>query len=172
MNLSDLNSIKHTMIELKRSKPGKNPTKHGIVLKGLKPLYQNTLKKYEFVKEYCDDDIFVNILFDIVDKESRLKNKSKYFIDPTDHKVKPRKKLQDEIRIIPWNCSFCKKEIRSKMDDFSVKNFTCKSCYDTYTNDGKIVSELILNNSVEFTEHCKRLINKDRNNFLKYISNK
>ena len=158
------------MIQIKRAKPGKNPTKHGIVLKGPKPLYQQTLKKYEFIKEDCIDDRFVNIMFGIVDRESRSKNKSKYFIDPTDNKVKPRKILQDEIRIIPWNCSFCQKEIQSKMDDFSVKNFTCKSCYDTYTNNGKIVSELILNNSVAFTEHCKRLINKDRKNFLKYIS--
>jgi hypothetical protein len=146
--------------------------KHGIILKGLKPLYQQTLKKHEFIKEHCEDDRFVNIMFGIVDREARSKNKSKYFIDPTDLEVKPRKRLVDEIKIIPWNCSFCKKEIQSKMDDFSVKNFTCKSCYDTYTNNGKIVSELILNNSVEFTEHCKRLINKDRKNFLKYISNK
>ena len=170
MNLLDNDSITHIMIRIKRSKPGKNPTKHGIVLKGLKPLYQNTLKKHEFLKDVCDDDKFLNIMFNIIDKESRIKNKSKFFIDPTDLKIKSKDRLQDEIRIIPWKCSFCQCEIKSKMDNFSVKNFTCKDCYDTYTKDGKIVSELILNNSVEFTEHCKRLINKDRKNFLKYIS--
>ena len=72
MNLLDNDSITHIMIQIKRSKPGKNPTKHGIVLKGLKPLYQNTLKKHEFLKDVCDDDKFLNIMFSIVDKESFL----------------------------------------------------------------------------------------------------
>ena len=58
------------------------------------------------------------------------------------------------------------------MDNFSIKNFVCDDCYTIYVKDEKKISQLILENSVEFTEHCKRLINKDRKTFLKYILNK
>jgi hypothetical protein len=159
-------------MKITRSKPGKNPTKHGIVLKGLKPAYKEVLKKYEFIKDHCGDDNFVNLLFSLTDRENTYKNKSKYFIDPTDGEVKDRKKLKDEIKIVPWKCAYCEKDIKSRMEDFSTKNFTCKKCYETYVKDEKKISQLVLENSVEFTEHCKRLINTDRKTFLKYIQHK
>ena len=158
--------------KIKRGNVGKNPTRHGIILQGLKPRYRNVLKKYEFIKEDCNDDVFVNLLFSLVDRETQYKNQSKFFIDPTDNEIKDRKLLIDEIRIVPWICSFCEKDIKSKMDNFSIKNFVCDNCYDIYVKDEKKISQLILENSVEFTEHCKRLINKDRKTFLKYILNK
>ena len=37
-----------------RSKPGKNPTKHGILLKGLKPAHKEVLKKYSLEKGVID----------------------------------------------------------------------------------------------------------------------
>jgi len=160
------------VIKIKRSKAGKNPTKHGIVLKGLKPTYKETLRKYEFIKDHCDDNQFLYLLFDLVDKENLQKNKSKYFIDPTDGEVKDRKNLNEEIKIVPWKCSYCENAIKSKMDDFSNKNFTCKKCYKAYVKDEKRISQLVLENSVDFTDHCKRLINKDRKTFLKYIQHK
>ena len=155
-----------------RSKPGKNPTRHGIVLRGLKPTYREVLKKYEFIKDLCKDDPFVNLLFSLIDRENLYKNKSKYFIDPTDREVKDRKVLQEEIKIVHWKCSYCECDIKSKMDNFSTKNFTCKNCYKAYVKDEKKISQLVLENSVEFTEHCKKLINKDRKTFLKYIQHK
>ena len=158
-------------MKLRRGKPSKS-TRHGIVIKGLKPSYINALEKYKFINESCKDDNFVNILFNLVDKENHEKNKSKFFIDPTDGEVKDKNKLLDEIRIIPWNCSYCNTKIKSRIEDFSISNFCCDSCYEIYTESGKKVSELVLNNSVAFTEHCKRLINKDRKTFLKYIKNK
>lgn len=158
-------------MNLRRGKPSKH-TRHGILIKGLKPSHVSILDKYKFIKESCQDDIFVKMLFDLVDKENHEKNKSKFFIDPTDGEVKDKNRLLDEIRIIPWNCSYCNTKINSRMEDFSIANFCCDSCYEIYTEDGKKVSELVLNNSVEFTEHCKRLINKDRKTFLKYIKNK
>ena len=155
-------------MDIRRGKPCKH-TRHGIKIKGLKPSYINALEKYPFIKESCKDDNFVKILFNLVDKENYEKNKSKFFIDPTDGEVKDKNRLLDEIRIIPWECSYCKKSINSRMEDFSISNFCCDSCYDVYTDDGKKVSELVLNNSVEFTNHCTRLINKDRKTFIKYI---
>ena len=158
-------------MKLTRGKPSKS-SRHGIVIKNLKPSHINALEKYPYIKESCKDDNFVKILFNLVDKENHEKNKKKFFIDPTDQKIKDKNKLLDEIRIIPWKCSFCDEEIKSRIEDFSIANFCCSSCYEIYTDDGKKVSELILNNSVEFTDHCKRLINKDRKTFLKYIKNK
>ncbi len=159
-------------IKINRGKAGKTPTKHGIILKDLKPRYVNTLKKYEFIKDDCADDNFVHILFSLIDRETTYKNKSKYFIDPTDGEVKDRRVLLEEIKNIPWNCSFCEKDILSRMENFKIKNFVCEDCYEIYAKDEKKVSQLVLENAVNFTEHCKRLINKDRKTFLKYIQNK
>ena len=158
-------------MKLRRGKPSKH-TRHGILIKGLKPSYIGALEKYPFIKESCEDDNFVKILFNLVDKENHEKNKSKFFIDPTDGEIKDKNKLLDEIRIIPWVCSYCKTKINSRIEDFSISNFCCDTCYETYTDNGKKVSELVLNNSVEFTNHCKHLINKDRKTFLKYIKTK
>jgi hypothetical protein len=159
-------------MKIRRSNRGKNPTRHGIVLKGLKPTYKEVLKKYEFIKDHCGDDNFINLLFSLIDRENIHKNKSKYFIDPTDGEVKDRRLLQEEIKIVPWKCSYCECKIKSKMDDFSTKNFTCKKCYKAYVKDEKKISQLVLENSVEFTEFCKKLINRDRKTFLKYIKHK
>tara|TARA_R110000787_G_scaffold160480_2_gene274127 strand:+ start:389 stop:868 length:480 start_codon:yes stop_codon:yes gene_type:complete len=159
-------------MKITRSKAGKNPTRHGIVLRGLKPTYKEVLKKHEFIKDHCKDDNFVHLLFSLIDRENIQKNKSKYFIDPTDGEVKDRKILIDEIKIVPWKCSYCECKIKSKMEDFSTKNFTCKKCYKAYVKDEKKISQLVLENSVEFAELCKRLINRDRKTFLKYIQNK
>ena len=159
------------MMKIHRGKPS-SLTRFGIKIKGLKPSYINAFSKYPFIRKSCEDDNFVNALFMLIDKENYEKNKSKIFIDPTDGEIKDKLKLLDEIRIIPWVCSYCKTDIKSRMEDFKISNFCCDSCYEAYTDDGKKVSELVLNNSVEFTNHCKRLINKDRKTFLKYIKNK
>jgi len=158
-------------MEIHRGKPS-SFTRSGIKIKDLKPTHIEALVRYPLIKKHYEDDTFVKALFMLIDKENREKNKSKFFIDPTDNKIKDKLRLLDEIRIIPWICSFCKTDIKSRMEDFKISNFCCDSCYETYTDDGKKVSELILNNSVAFTDHCKRLINRDRKTFLKYINNK
>ena len=158
-------------MEIHRGKPS-SFTRNGIKIKGLKPSYIEVLVRYPLIKKHYEDDNFVKALFMLIDKENREKNKSKFFIDPTDNKIKDKLRLLDEIRIIPWLCSYCKIDIKSRMEDFKISNFCCDSCYETYTDDGKKVSELVLNNSVAFTDHCKRLINRDRKTFLKYIKNK
>ena len=63
-------------------------------------------------------------------------------------------------------------QLAQKLNSQKRKIFCCDTCYETYTDNGKKVSELVLNNSVEFTNHCKHLINKDRKTFLKYIKTK
>jgi len=158
-------------MEFRRGKPSRH-TRQGIFIKGLKPTEIEALEKYPFIKDPCKDDIFVRMLFNLVDRENKEKSKYKFYLDPTDGAIKDKYRFIDEIRIIPWKCSFCNTKIKSRIEDFSIKNFCCKKCYDRYTDDGKVVSELILNNSVEFTEHCKTLINKDRKQFIKYISKK
>ena len=158
-------------MKIHRGKPS-SLTRNGIKIKGLKPQHIEVLVRYPLIKKHYEDDTFVKALFMLVDKENYERNKSKFFVDPTDGEIKDKLKLLDEIRIIPWVCSYCKTNIKSRMEDFKISNFCCDSCYETYTNDGKKVSELVLNNSVAFTDYCKRLINRDRKTFLKYIKNK
>ena len=158
-------------MNLDRGKPSKY-TRHGIVIKNLRPAHKDALSKYKFIKDSCESDNFVKALFNLVDKENYEKNKSKLFVDPTDGEVKDKNTLLNDIRIIPWLCSYCKTDINSKIEDFGISNFCCDSCYEVYTDNGKKVSELVLNNAVKFTDHCKRLINRDRKTFLKYINNK
>lgn len=156
-------------MEFRRGNPSRH-TRHGILIKGLKPSYIKVLSKYKFLKIFTDDDNFLRMLFKFIDRENAHKNKSNLFIDPTDNKVKDRDKFIDEIRIVPWKCSFCLGPIKSRMENFSISNFCCQRCYDAYTENGTNVSELILNNSVEFTEYCKKLLNNDRKIFFKYIN--
>ncbi len=48
-------------MKLRRGKPSKH-TRHGILIKGLKPSYIGTLEKHSFIKESCEDDNFVNFI--------------------------------------------------------------------------------------------------------------
>ncbi len=82
--------------KIKRGNVGKNPTRHGIILQGLKPRYRNVLKKYEFIKEDCNDDVFVNLLFSLVDRETNAWNLQKVQFPESKHQIQMQKIFCEE----------------------------------------------------------------------------
>ncbi len=79
-----------------------------------------------------------------------------------------RYQLQKDSQLIDWNCAICKDDIKSSMIDFSPENFLCSTCEEAHSGAKKIDSR-IKQNSLDFTEHCKKILKMEQKDFLKFV---
>lgn len=157
---------------IKRQKIGRRPTRFGIVLDELPPRHQKFLLENYFLKELSKDDRTLNILFLLEDKRIQNVNKNKLFIDPKTKEVFDKKTIQKRLNQIDWNCTYCKKDIKSSMNNFDTENFVCDSCIKREIGDSKWIPEAVIRNSYDFTLHCKKLLKIEQKKFIKYITGK
>ena len=156
-------------IEIKRQKPGKNPTKHGILLKGLAPRYQRILKENPIIKKYSEDDRFIQAIFKMEDGRINISHLSRPSIQPESKEVQQFNAVKDSYRIFNWHCAYCRTEIKSRIDTYTPSNFTCEKCFKYYLKGSEIIDQRVIESSLAFTEKCKRMMIDNQKSFLKYI---
>lgn len=157
------------MIKIKRQNKGRTPTKWGISLKGMAPRYQKILKENKIFRLYSDDTRFILSIFKIEDQNIKVSHKKRPFINPDTKEVSPYSNVVNDYKIINWECAYCKTPIKSKIDNYKAHNFTCKKCFDYYIKDTKVYNSRIVEASLEFTTHCRRLMLDNQKKFVKYI---
>ena len=157
------------MINIKRQNKGRTPTKWGISLKGMAPRYQKILKENKIFRLYSDDTRFILSIFKIEDSNIKVSHNKRPFINPETKGVSPYSNVVNDYKIINWECAYCKTPIKSKIDNYKADNFTCKKCFDYYIKDTKIYNSRIVEASLEFTTHCRRLMLDNQKKFIKYI---
>lgn len=157
------------MIEIKRQNKGKTPTKWGIRLKGLAPRYQKILQKNPIFRKYSDDDRFILSIFKMEDANIKVSYNQRPFVNPETKEVSNYATIIDQYLIFDWKCAYCKTPIKSRIDNYKASNFTCKKCFDYYIKDSKTYNQRIVDASVEFTTHCKKLMIENQKKFIKYI---
>jgi hypothetical protein len=157
------------MINIRRQKEGKTPTKHGIVIVGLSPRYVRILKSNPIIKRYSNDDRFIQAIFKMEDLRIKLSHIQRPFVHPVSKEIHPYSFIKDSYKIFDWNCAYCNIEIKSRIDSFKPENFTCEKCFKYYIKDSKKINQRIVESSLSFTEKCKRLMIDNQKSFLKYI---
>lgn len=157
-------------IILKRQNLGKAKTRFNILLKGLAPRYQRILFKNPVIKKNSTDDRFILCLFKIEDAKIKVSHLRRPFINLDTREVSDYSSIIKSYKVLDWNCAFCKRSIKTKIDNFKSDNFTCSDCYNYYKiKEAKTVSDLIVSSMFKFVEHYKNILKENQKMFLKYI---
>ena len=152
-----------------RQNRGKRKTRFNIILDLLTPRHCNVLLRNELAKEHSDDDVFLQHIFKIEDKLQDNQHYKKIYVCPHTHEVSDAIQMNRNLKLVHWNCAYCRTDIESLMDYFKPDNFICDSCNDKYLKDARMVPEVILEDSLAFTKYCKRLLQKDQKAFIEYL---
>jgi hypothetical protein len=156
-------------MEIIRQNLGKRPTKFGIVLDRLKPRYQKILKKNPIIRNNSTDDRFLNCIFKIEDRLIQVSYLKRVFIEPKSGEISSFKIIRESYHQFDWNCTFCNKPIKSRIDNYEPGNFTCTKCENTYIKGTRKIPRRIIEESLRFTEHVKTLMKNDQKKIIKYI---
>lgn len=155
--------------EIRRQNQGRTPTKWGIVTKNMPPKYKKVLTENPIIRFYSDDDRFLSIIFRLEDRIISKSHSKRPFIDVESKEVKPYEEVKDSYLIFDWHCAYCKKPIKSRIDQITPQNFTCEKCFNYYIKDSSKISQRIIDSSFAFTENCKSKMIDNQKSFIKYI---
>lgn len=108
--------------------------------------------------------IFRNI--DMIDLEKRT---NKIVWNPFRETFTTLKELEFDSDIIDWTCGICNSKIKSRTDSKKVENLVCKKCQRSHNSTNKTVDNRIIESSIKFNKHCKKLLKKEQREFLDYL---
>lgn len=154
---------------IKRQNRGKRKTRFNIILDLLSHRHRELLLENNQIKEYSDDDQYLKILFKVRDYEVNNNHFDRERIDPRTGEILSLVELNESLKVVNWNCCYCNVDIESTMNNFKPKNFVCDDCHDKYIKDVRWVSNIVYENALKFTKHCKNLLRKDQEKFIKYV---
>jgi hypothetical protein len=157
------------MINIKRQNRGRAKTRFGILLSGLAPRYQRILLKNPIIQNNSTDDRFIMCLFRIEDMRIKVSHLQRPFINPETREISTYSQIKESYKYLNWTCAYCKTDIKSKIDNFKVDNFSCKKCYNYYVKDANKVDKSVMDSMIKFTEHYKNLIKQNQKTFIKYV---
>jgi hypothetical protein len=157
------------MINLQRQNRGRAKTRFNILLKGLKPRYQQVLLENSIISKNSTDDRFITCLFRLEDRRISVTHLNRPYINPETKEISLFREVKKSFRFLDWECAYCKTPIKSEIHNYKEENFTCTRCFSYYVKNAKIVSQLILESSFKFTEKYKKILLEDQKKFIKYI---
>jgi hypothetical protein len=103
------------------------------------------------------------------DARIKVSHLNRPFVNPETREVSTYSHVKKEYKILDWTCAYCKKPIKSKIDEFKPSNFVCVKCYTYYVKDVNKVGQMVIDSMVSFVEYYKGLIKENQKKFLKYI---
>jgi hypothetical protein len=142
--------------------------RHGILLENLPPSKQKFLLENDYLKWLKPDPQTYEIIFRIIDMKDFEKTVNKPLWNPFKETFTTLKELELDSNIIDWTCGICSADIKSRMDSKKVENFVCEKCQKSHNSTNKFVDTRIIESSVKFNKHCKRLLKKEQNEFINY----
>lgn len=155
--------------QIKRQKPGRAPTKYGILLGTLFPRYKKIILKNPVIKKHSTDDEFLRCIFLIEDAINTVYHLRKPHVHPVTKEISEYSNIRDSYNYVNWNCAFCKTPIKTNINIFKSDNFTCDKCYTYYIKGSSRIDDCVMNSMIKFTDHCKKMIKEDQKKFLKYV---
>lgn len=150
-------------------KSGPYKTRFGILLENLKPYQKNILLDNPLLKDSAKSDQFVLILFKLANIEINKKNTRKLFFNPYKNTISNYKQIEKDSKLIDWHCAICNDNIKSEISEFYLENFLCNKCKKTHSTKSKFIDARILENSIKFRKHCKKILLKEQRKFINYI---
>lgn len=157
------------MIDIRRQNKGRAKTRFGILLSPLKPRHQRVLLENPIIQKNATDDRFIRCILRMEDARVSISYLKRPYIDRNKKEILSFFDLRRSLKFLDWNCAYCKVPIKSEIHNYKAENFTCKKCFDYYVKNARIVSQRLIDETLKFTEHHKRIIKSDQDKFLKYI---
>ena len=154
---------------IKRQNKGRRKTRFRIILDLLLPRHVKLLTQDKLLDEISSDDAALKIIFKMEDQILDNPMFRKVYIDPHTKEITNLVEMNRNLKLVKWDCAYCKIPIESQMDYFKPDNFVCESCNERYVKDAKMVPNLILEDSLAFTHYCKALLRKDQKAFIEYL---
>lgn len=143
--------------------------RHGILLENLPPSKQKFILDNDYLKWIKPDPQIYEIIFKIIDRKNHEKNTNKHVWNPFKKTFTTLKELYEDSDVIDWTCAICKSDIKSKMKTKKMENFVCEKCQKSHNSTNAVVDSRIIQSSISFTKHCKRMLKKEQKEFISYI---
>jgi hypothetical protein len=146
----------------------------GFAINHLPDQLKTYITENDFIKWIADDDRALLISFKIFleGNTGKSKNKMYPFYYKNDFSIKKLHKHKVADKYYEWTCAFCEAPIWVRYDKFLAKNFVCKTCKETEYNGRGSIDRRIIESSIEYTQHMKKIFRKEQKTFLKYIKRK
>lgn len=138
--------------------------RYGVCYEGLSRQQRRLLLENPLLKERAQDDQFLQILFE-VSKFSNQTSRRRYYYNCIDDEFMQIEKLQESYDTIDWTCALSGEPIRSNINNFSPLNFVHPDYHDTLSEDS--IDARILESSLAFQSHVKKLLLNQQKEFLK-----
>ena len=135
----------------------------GIRYDSITKKQRRLLVEHPIIGKRAQSDQFLHIIFEICRFHKSDHNK-KYYYDWSTNEFAKLKEIKKSYETINWECALSGKPIKSKINDFSAKNFVHPKYHDTL---GGSVDGRILKSSVLFRKHVKKILLKEQKDFLK-----
>lgn len=159
-------AIKKKYPEIKRTGGPYPKNRFGILYSTLSRAQRRLLMDYPILRERCQSDQFVQILFEQHSYTFRSHNVfNKLFYDWSTGEVVQKEELHENYQTIDWVCAISGMPIRAKMGEFNLENFVHPKYHDVLK--APMVDSRILKSSVEFRKKCKELLLNQQQEFLK-----
>ena len=143
---------------------GPNPmNRYGVCYTGLSKQQKRLLLENPIIKERAQSDQFLQIIFEVCRfrKEDRH---NKFYWDCSTEEFLKLEELKENYDTIDWNCALSGEAIRSNINNFDVKNFVHPDYWETLSD--KHVDQRILESSIRFRKHIKKLLLNQQKEFL------
>lgn len=143
---------------------GPNPrNRYGVCYEGLSLQQRRLLLENPIIKERAQSDQFLHIVFEVC-RSRHVQHMEKYYYDCSTNEFLQIEELKESYDTIDWTCALSGTPIRSNINNFSMENFVHPDYHDTLTGDS--VDARILDSSLAFQEHVKKLLLNQQKEFL------
>jgi len=138
--------------------------RYGVCYEGLSRQQRRLLLENPILKERAQSDQFLHIIFEVC-KFQLTSNREKFFYDCSTGEFMKRIELEESYDTIDWTCALSGEPIRSNINKFDVENFVHPDYHDTLGGD--MIDGRILQSSIAFQEHIKKLLLNQQEEFMK-----
>lgn len=137
--------------------------KHGVAFSTLSKSQKRFLLEHQGLKVFARDAQKLLAVMGLF-RGSNNSLKSKLFYDVRHSDLKPIEQLQHSYDLIDWRCAMSGRPIKSKMGDFSAKNFVHLEYWDSLEAG---ISNEIIKSSVAFRQKCQQLLLQEQKELMK-----
>ena len=153
----------HKYPNIKRTNGPYPRNKFGIKYNSIAKQQRRLLVEYPIIADRAHDDQFLKIVFNIC-RHHKSDQDNKYYYDWSKDELAQLNTLKNNYKLIDWQCAISNKPIQANINDFSAQNFVHPDHYDEIKNS---ISQRVLESSIAFRKHVKKLLFKQQRYFLK-----
>lgn len=137
--------------------------RYGVRYDSISKQQRRLLLENPLISARAQSDQFLHIIFEICRYHQSDKN-SKFYYDWSKDEFIKMNQLKENYQMVAWECALSGKPIECDINDFSAKNFVHSKYHDTIKGH---VDTRILESSIKFRKHVKKILLKEQQDFLK-----